>query len=279
MNREKAREFFSSYAEGTLDAGLRHSLEQRLKQDFEIKAEFEAFQRTMEELDALRFLSAPVPDDLHDKIAARLDLQVWEQKRSTSIGWAGWLRNLAMGGVAAAAVLGAVLSIISHSSTANAGGISGFAPNQLQATPADKGVRVSYIASTPRAITVQSGDQVLRLDHLASNQRWESTLTNSQPHAALFRIAVPDEAQALEVSVPGTTRVSGKAGYGTIEDLAKALSDTYRVPVILDGHALNERVKWDLQDQDVSEAAGTALKARGYTVEIKSGNALWITQN
>src|SRR5260370_39393486 len=120
-----------------------------------MQAEYQAFQETLHELDALRFVSAPVPEDLHDKITARLDLQVWEQKRAGGLGWTGWLRNVALGGVATAAVLGALLSIFSHGNGAAPAGFSGLASNQLQATPLDKGVRVSYISSSPHAVTVQ----------------------------------------------------------------------------------------------------------------------------
>jgi hypothetical protein len=247
--------------------------------DSEVKAEYEAFQQTLSELDGLRFVSSPVPADLHDKIAARLDLQVWEQKRVASVGWAGWLRNVALGGVAAAAVVGAILSIASHGQSANASGIGTLSTNQLLATPVDKGVKVSYIAASPKRVSVQSGEQMLRVDELAPSQRWESTLTNSQPHAALFRVGIAQDSQEIEVTIPGSVATHRKPGNGTIEDLAKALADTYRVPVILSGRDLNQSIKWDFQEQEPAEAAGTALSTRTFTVEVKNGNALWITEN
>ncbi len=282
MNREKAREFFSSYAEGSLDAGLRSSFEQRLGSDSDLQREFNSFRRSFDELDGLRFVSSSVPGDLHDKIAARLDLHVWQQKQAAAPGWTGWLRNLAIGGVATAAVVGAVLSIFNHDTSASAANLIGFTPNQLQASPVssqDRDVRVRYLATGKHLVTVTSGSTQLRQDSLTASERWETTLTNNQPHSALFKVQVSDGGGDLEVAVPGKAGSHSKGGEGTVEDLAKALAETYRVPVILSGHNLAQSVKWKFEGAEVSEAAGQALTARGFTVEVKGGNAIWITQN
>ncbi len=280
MNREKAREFFSSYAEGTLDVGLRTSLEQRLASDVALKGEFVAFNETVEHLDALRFVSAPVPFDLHDKIAARLDLIAWEQKRTASPGWTGWLRNLAFAGVGAAAVIGAGFSIMSHGSGPSTAG-PGFnvSTNQLTAKPVDGGVRINYIAGAPTTVAVLSSGESMRSDRLAANQAWETTLTNTQPHAAIFDITVSRDVDRMEIAVPGLTSSHPKTGNGSVEDLAKALAETYRVPVIMSGHDFSVGVSWNFDGLSVSEAAGDSLKTRGFTVEVKNGNAVWISQN
>jgi len=279
MNRDKAREFFSSYAEGTLEQGLRGSLESRLGSDHELQREFISFRQTVDELENLQYLKAPVPADLHEKIAARLDRHIWEQKQAAKPAWTGWLRNMAIAGVGALAIVGAAFSIFHHGGSAATASLIGFAPNQIEAEPVGNSVRVRYLATGKQTISVDSAGKGLKSDKLNSDDRWETILTNPNPTAVLFRVAVVGDEHPLEIAVPGESGVHSKTGQGSVEDLAKAIADTYKVPVILAGRDFNESVTWKFDQTEIFKAAGTSLEGRNYSVEVKSGNALWITKN
>ena len=81
MNIEKAREFYSAYHEGSLDKGLKQAFERQLETDAQVAAEFRLFKQAMEELSQLESEAIEVPSDLHDRISARLDLHILEQRR------------------------------------------------------------------------------------------------------------------------------------------------------------------------------------------------------
>ena len=66
MNQEKAKEFFSAYYEGTLEAGLQQSLEQQLRADGNLRREFRDFERAMEDvLAAKQVMQQSLFEDRH----------------------------------------------------------------------------------------------------------------------------------------------------------------------------------------------------------------------
>src|SRR5438270_5999926 len=122
MNLAKAKDYFSAYYEGSLDRGLRQSFEARLNEDAQLQAEYRAFERTMRDLGAMGQIEIEPPEDLHDKIAARLDYALWEQKRQKApLMGVPWWKGLAMGLAVAAGVLAAFFGV--HSYQVNAAGV------------------------------------------------------------------------------------------------------------------------------------------------------------
>ena len=103
MNNDKAREFFSSYAEGALDAGLKQSFEAQLQRDRDLQSEYHDFERTLEHLGQFKFEEIAVPADLNETISARLDRNLYDRKHNAAPTWHLWLRNFAIAGVSAAA--------------------------------------------------------------------------------------------------------------------------------------------------------------------------------
>src|SRR5947209_1700267 len=91
MNLAKARDYFSAYYEGSLERGLKQAFETRLAEDAQLQAEFAAFEKTMKGLEAFGAVEIEPPADLHERITARLDHAIWEQKRTasrfTGLGW------------------------------------------------------------------------------------------------------------------------------------------------------------------------------------------------
>ena len=123
MNQEKARELFSDYYEGSLDGGLRQSLEMNLRNDASLREDYTAFVETMEGLDALRSEEIEIPIYLSDRIATRLESVQSRQKFGLPV-WTNWLRGLAVGAVAIAAIAFAI-PIFKGDKSASTAGFSG----------------------------------------------------------------------------------------------------------------------------------------------------------
>ena len=111
MNSNKAREYFSAYLEGSLDAGLRQSFERKLATDATVQAEYRAFVSVVEKLNALKDETIDVPYDLHETISSRLDRHVYDNKSKTTFALSGWWRSLALGGLATAAIIATIVSL------------------------------------------------------------------------------------------------------------------------------------------------------------------------
>src|SRR5437016_300995 len=115
MNLAKAKDYFSAYYEGSLDRGLQQSFEARLKEDAQLQAEYRAFERTMQDLGAMGKIEIEPPEDLHDKIAARLDYALWEQKRQKApLMGLSWWKGLVMGLAVAAGIVTAFIGVHSY---------------------------------------------------------------------------------------------------------------------------------------------------------------------
>lgn len=197
MTTDKAREFFSSYYEGTLEDGLRLSLDQALREDADLREEYDLFSQTMKELDTLGEFEAPAPFDLHDRIVARLEEA--EQKKVVPM-LTVW-RNVAIGLVAASLIFGAIFSIKARSgasSTASTGPVIEVPAKQaapLRPTfsyTAAKGFTVEVQSERSvwlRVDTAPDNKQIQRLD-VQPNQPVVAPLTNTNAEPAAFRVTI-----------------------------------------------------------------------------------------
>src|SRR5579859_1468627 len=125
MNLGKARDYFSAYYEGSLDRGLKQSFEARLKEDAQLQAEYRAFERTMAGLGALGRIEIEPPADLHEKISARLDRAVWDQKRAKTNSWFALWKVFVLGAAAATAVFVGFYKLNANGDSQNRAGIAG----------------------------------------------------------------------------------------------------------------------------------------------------------
>lgn len=275
MTNEKAREYFSAYSEGTLDAGLAHSFEAKLNADSSLKLEFDQFEATLKELELLRYEQVEVPFDLNDRIGAAIDRNLYEKKHAAQPKWMFWLRNAAFAGLAAAAVFGAYVSI---NAGANGGPIEagpGLSPRpsatieQIEYSRNEKGVHMKYQPSTPHSVTVKGGSEGEKKFEVGRNG-WLNELENSQPAAASFSIDVEGETPATVVVVPGTERISSSTGHGSLVEFAKAIANKYGVPVVIKSSKTAGEVSWDLADPDALKAAQTALQT-SFAVDLRDG--------
>lgn len=278
MTNEKAREFFSAYSEGTLDAGLAQSFEAKLKADETLRIEYEQFETTLKELESLRFEQIEIPFDLNDRISAAVDKSVYDMKRTAQPGWALWLRNLAFAGLAAGAVFGAYLSI-------NRGGgeapvEAGIAPGskgsktieQIEFSKTPKGVSLEFKPTDQHTISIRGGDAGEQKFE-TGKELWLHELKNSQPDSALFEIDVQGEVPATVVIVPGTTRNEIEVTQGTVATLAQEIADKFGVPVVLKTSKAQVEISWTALDgSDALKTSEVALQnLNGVMADMREG--------
>jgi len=283
MTNEKARDFFSAYYEGSLEAGLNLSMEQRLKADPELSAEYASFVETLDHLGTLKFEEIAIPADLNEKIAARLDRFVYEEKRNAKPALTLWLRNFGFAAVAAAAIAGAVISLRGRGDTAKAG----LAPDLAAASDhisydvSNDGVKVHFVPGTAKTVVItdeQGKERSREAIGDAAHPEMLSVLANDRASATIFEIRGATDPVGSYIAIPGKVHSTINAGEGTTVALAKALSDYYRIPVTLRVNQPNATVSWTFSSADSVAEASKSLGA-AYRVTLLQSNILQIEQN
>lgn len=282
MNSDKAKEYFSAYCEGTLDKGLRQQLESRLQSDPRLRSDLEAFQAMLGSLGALSQEMVAVPADLDEKIQARLDRHIWEKERAKPAPWFGWLRTLALSGLGALAIFGAINGINARSnmSQAGIGPTAVQAPkNQLSAKWDGKSVVLNYQPSGKQTVVVRAADGAelkrVQLDGAA----WESDLQNPNAFAAVFSVQLENEAEDAVFVVPGYARTDVADGEGTLLDFCKGVADFYGHPVLVRVKDRMQSVNWSfVKNPSVLNAVTQSLPNKTFQAEMLEGQVISIRQ-
>jgi len=281
MNLNKAREYFSAYHENTLEPGLRQAMDRVLATDAEIKAEYVTFTRAIEAINAMQTESIETPFDLHERISARIDREVWEKKNKQKVNWMStWWRSLALGGVAVLAIVGTVTTVLrptqTDSAQASIGGVGGGSASILKM---DNGVlRVTVPQANGKslkAMDAESGQEVLNLD--LSKNKVNSPLDNNQEVARWVTLSVTG-GDKVNVVVPGTKTRTETEGSGTMLDLAKHLADFYRAPVEVVGMENETKFTWTLQGTSLSDAT-TIKTSDSHVMVMKQSDMLRLSKS
>lgn len=263
MNQDKAREFFSAYYEGTLEAGLTQQLEARMRADAQLSADYAAFVETMSALDDLRFEEIEVPLYLNDRIATRLEHEE-AKRRQPVFAWTHWFRGLAFSGLAAAALMAAFVAIRSDGGPATASLVPG--QSETTAVPAGRlafsaqgrNVQVQYRAEAEGSVVVSTATTGQELGRYPLNgNELRAPLTNSHAAPAVLRVAATGDAGAVVV-LPGTEKQAAKNGAGSLQAFAAALAGHYGVPVVVRGTSSRD-VEWNFETASPLRAAQAAL--------------------
>lgn len=268
MNANKAREFFSQYREGSLDQGMRQALERSFREDVALHAEYELFDRTLASLETFQGVAAEEPADLFERVSARVDRHVYEQNRRSPGRLGAWWRPLAIGGVAAAAILGALVSLRPGGDTF-AAGLGGSASGAAKAVLEVQG-GAYFVRTTEPAqglATFRSGfdGPVLRTYDLRG-QALDVRLANGRPAAALISVEGPWP--VLRIALPG--EAPGPAeGKGTVADLALAAASHYRIPVLLEVRDPSKRAEWRFAGSKGAEAVSGELSPPSLAFELR----------
>ncbi len=269
MNPSKAREYFSAYAEGSLEPGLRSAFERELGNDAQLQAEYKAFEKTVQALEGLQTNAIEVPSDLHERISARLDKHIWDQKQVSKPTLLTWWKAVALGGAATLAIIGVMASISSRS----AGSAAGFGPAvQLNVKPSlimDNGELILRIPAGSRGIEIRdelTGTLIQSLNP-ANDRETRSPLRNRSNAARLLTIEFGDGTKKLLVAVPGKVRTKASEDNGTSVELALAAANYYQVAIELT-NAGDQKWSWNLTGTQPSDAKITGADGAATTIEL-----------
>ncbi|MBS1706239.1 MAG: hypothetical protein JST40_10220 [Armatimonadetes bacterium] len=247
MNVNKARDFYSDYFEGTLESGLKQAFERALREDATIQAEYQAFTRAMEALGTMKDEEIEVPYDLHDRISARLDKHIWDQKQKAKPNFfSAWWRTLAVGGLATVAIIATVTTLFNtnsgRNSTANAIPISGGQRESVQFA----GDHQSLIITAGKAgggeisMVPERGDTVM----MKLDSPMNRPIQNIEPQSMALIVRTKLGKEKFTFVLPGKDAKPVLTGEGDALDIAGALADTFQRPVqVLGG---TDKSPWNL---------------------------------
>jgi hypothetical protein len=276
MNSEKAREYFSAYAEGALDPGLVQALERKLAADAALRDEYRSFAALWQELESLK---APVPEpefDLHERISRRLDLRVWEQSRAASASPIRWWRSLALGGLATLAIVAALTQIPSNGTVSSAGVVDVGSTGHVTVAYEGSELVLRYRSQGEQRLRVVTSDGEVRLDRRLSGETLRSVLENRRDHSALLTVTIEGTSESAVVVVPGARPAHKLNGVGTVHDLALAASDHFRVALVLQNVPATHRVAWSFASANAYEAVRDALADVPVSVDARGNGIIGI---
>ncbi len=273
MTTDKAREFFSAYHEGTLEPGLRASLERKLREDAALQAEYDAFARTLDVLGGLRLEKVEVPFYLNDRISARLDAA---RDAKPVPFWASWFAPRPNGARLGYAVGLAATLLVASVGLRNMRSEEPVSPATLGAagteavrwSKADGGALVQFQGANARTLAVVPQGGEAQVYKLADRQPFDLTLSNANRLARRFEVVEGGKLFAT-VAVPGKSAVR-QAGTGTVDELASALANAYHVVVVVKGTPADATVRWSFDGPDAFTAAKNSLE-KGNVLMTREG--------
>lgn len=265
MNSSKAKEHFSEYYEGTLDAHLLASFEAELERNPALQRDWSDFVAAMESLNELREIEIPIPADLNERISMRLDRHIWEAKQSPAktsmIG--GWWKSLALGGVAATALLATILTFNNRSASYTAGANQGDAPLVIRALGNDVEVIAQSRENTKLVVRdAQHSTDLKTLD--VNRQRVRSVIRSSDVNGRVVTISLGNYERAITIALPGKNDSDGS---GTVAELGLAVASARNRPVVVEATDLSAKVTWD---SDVSQMK-LSVKPIGFQIQSRDG--------
>lgn len=294
MNANKAQEYFSLYFEGELEGGLREQFERTLRQDAQVQAEYKAFVRTMEQLEALKEPIAQPSFDLTEEISRRLDRHFYELERKPSTGlWTMW-RKAAVAAIAVLAVVGAVASIWNaNRGPSQAGGVSIPGSTPPKAAPVKRSSfdaskfdlkivedawTLSAVVDSPQTLRIRSSDSSNeKTVDLGANDELSSKLVNRSADALLIELESSIVQNPIWIALPGSEMKNlVSAGKGVIHDFARAVCARKNVPVVVVARSAGEAVEWNFEGEVETAAIRAVVEKYGYAVEQKENGAIWI---
>ncbi len=282
MNASKAREYFSAYYEGNLEAGLKQQLEKSMESDRDLQGDYAQFVQTMELLSNFDESEIVVPADLGEQIARKLDHHIWEQQQTAKPGFFAQWRMVLVGGVAVLAI-GATLYSFGPGAGKNGpmgAGIGG--SGDVKTTSADltyrsgeirlvvnNGLGLSMTVLVKNAVT---GEVVYEGDLKGSNL--DNPLTNGQAEPAVLDITFDGKIDPLVVVLPGQDSDKTLTGSGTAVDLAKAIAQSYRTPVLLRLKDRSLPMEWDFDETLTADGLPAALGGQKAKVTVRNDGFL-----
>jgi hypothetical protein len=282
MNLEKARDQYSEYREGTLDAGLRQQFERSLAEDANLRADYESYVRAMELLEATQGDEIPEPAFLHDRIMSAVERSQAKAPQAAPF-WARW-RLAVFGGIATLAIVGTVLSLNRPAgdgmAVADPTGLS-----QSRGSSASFAVNEGQLALEVRherpvevvAFNSESGDEIRRFAPVAS---LSTPLRNDNRQPVVVRVEIRAEGTTpLLVALPGTEAGGESSGTGSVLSYAKRVAQATRTPVEIRVRDTSQTLSWDLGETPSIESAMKALNGTRYAMTLREDGLLVLSES
>ncbi len=282
MNLEKARDQYSEYREGTLDAGLRQQFERSLAEDANLRADYESYVRAMELLEATQSEEIPEPAFLHDRIMSAVERSQIKAPQAAPF-WGRW-RLAVFGGIATLAIVGTVLSLNRPASdglaVADPTGLS-----QSRGSSASFAVNEGQLALEVRherpvevvAFNSESGEEIRRFAPASS---LSTPLRNENRQPVVVRVEIKAEGTSpLLVALPGTEAGGEFSGSGSVLSYAKRVAQATRTPVEIRVRDTSQTLSWDLGETPTIESAMKALNGTRYGLTLRQDGLLVLSES
>lgn len=276
MNVAKAREHYSAHYEGTLERGLKEALERAMNSDPQIAAEYQAFVETYASLVDWGAQDIPIPDDLHERISAKVDLVAWQEKQKSAGPSVARLRGWVLGGLAVGALALFALQFGQQGDASMAGiGGPGIGSSGLDVRVTEGQVLLSYPGLKNEKISLrdEAGKLLESLD-LSQAELKDKVISNPSTVAQVFSVSVGDQ-NPIHIALPGSVRGGKELERGSLVDLARSFAAFYRTPVVLAVNNPNQLVEWRYETDEVL-AVTDAIDLLGLQAELRSSGVLWI---
>lgn len=282
MNSQQARDLFSEYREGTLEAGLREQFERALRQDASVRKDYDEFCAILMALEGGRDEVIEVPLELSRRITESLETATPAPRRFNIIEL---FRSPLGYGVAAAVVLIPVILI-----SLNRGGGSNASQASLLGGTTVPTRSEFRMVETELSIVLQSpkADQLEVRDGLEGpvEQTFEvgaktlrQSFTNAQPEAQGFWFDFKGDTLADRyVVMPGRTLVTTQEGEGSILDLATAISNHQGIAIEVANPASERTFKWSLTPEDNLETMVEKLRTQGLALSDNVSDVFLLTE-
>lgn len=282
MNSQQARDLFSEYREGTLEAGLREQFERALRQDAALRKDYDQFCAILVALEGGRDEVIEVPLELSRRITESLESAAPAPRRFNLIEL---FRSPIGYGVAAAVVLVPVILIsLNRGGGSNASQASMLGGNAVPTRSEFRMIEseLSIVLQSPK------GDQLEVRDGLEGpvEQKFEvgsevlrQAFTNPQSAArgVWFDFANDNLADRFVV-IPGQEKVTTQEGEGSILDLATAISNHQGVAIEVANPKSERTFKWNLTPEDNLETMVEKLRTQGLALSDNVSNVFLLTE-
>jgi len=283
MNCDKAHELFSELHEESLAEGLRFKVSGHLQDCPSCAHEFQVFQRNYGLFST--FSPVPVPDDLDELIARRLDRIDYERKRATPARSGGWLRVTTLGAAAVAVIAVAMFYKPNPGGVgAGMGGVSIAKPSDLRVEKVNEVIRLRYSAEKDTRIDVLEGGsdhstlppvdaKQLRVDNVVAGSHYDVPVdvTGPIPMPLWLRLSTTGEIVGVFFPQPAV-RVARDFEGDTVHAL-QAIANGYGVIVEAHVPQPGKMRQHSLQGEDPVAAAKRSMKGTPY-LDIKLHNGV-----
>lgn len=282
MNSQQARDLFSEYREGTLEAGLREQFERALRQDASLRKDYEQFCAILMALEGGRDEVIEVPLELSRRITESLETATPAPRRFNIIEL---FRSPLGYGVAAAVVLIPVILIsLNRGGGSNASQASMLGGNTVPTRSEFRMVEseLSIVLQSPKSDQLEVRDGLegpVEQTFEVGAKTLRQAFTNAKPEAQGFWFDFKEDTLADRyVVMPGRTLVTTQEGEGSILELATAISNHQGIAIEVANPTSERTFKWSLDETDNLESMVKKLRIQGLALSDNVSDVFLLTE-